>query len=310
MITLILLLLVGALAGCQASAPGNKVAENETSSSGVPVREESDQMPETETEITQMPEQDRPAVDDGDVEIATVRLTQATEESMPAETEVSQLQPAPTGSQATETQATETQADRAQPPETQPSELQPTADVQPVETKSSEPQPTAEVQPVETQPSEPQPTAEVQPAETQSPEPQPTADVQPAETEAIAVPPVETEQAEAAPVIIRQGQFKDADRVHKGSGTATFYQRPDGTQFLSFENFAVCCGPDLYVFLAANPAPTSKADLGDYLELSSLKASSGNQAYEIPAGTDLSQFNSIVIYCKPFQVIISTATLG
>jgi hypothetical protein len=111
-------------------------------------------------------------------------------------------------------------------------------------------------------------------------------------------------------VIIRQGQFKDADSVHKGSGTATFYQRPDGTYLLSFEDFAVCCGPDLYVFLAGNPAPTSQADLGDYLELSSLKASTGNQEYEIPAGTDLSQINSIVIYCKPFQVIISTATLG
>ena len=79
---------------------------------------------------------------------------------------------------------------------------------------------------------------------------------------------------------------------------------------LSFENFAVCCGPDLYVFLASNPSPAGHADLGDYLELSSLKASTGDQDYEIPADTDLSQIKSVVIYCKPCQVIISTATLS
>jgi hypothetical protein len=46
------------------------------------------------------------------------------------------------------------------------------------------------------------------------------------------------------------------------------------------------------------------------VEISSLQSPTGDQAYEIPADTDLSQLNSVVIYCKPFQVIISTATLG
>jgi hypothetical protein len=110
--------------------------------------------------------------------------------------------------------------------------------------------------------------------------------------------------------MLRQGQFTDADQSHTGSGTATLYQEPDGSYRLSFENFAVCCGPDLRVLLAGNPAPTGHADLDDYVEISPLQTTDGDQEYAIPAGTDVSQINSVVIYCKPFQVIISTATLG
>jgi hypothetical protein len=35
----------------------------------------------------------------------------------------------------------------------------------------------------------------------------------------------------------------------------------------------------------------------------------GNQNYDIPAGTDLSRYQSVVIYCKPFHVVFATATL-
>lgn len=145
-------------------------------------------------------------------------------------------------------------------------------------------------------PEAPPPTAEA-----------PTSEPVPAEP---SVDEAENEPAVAEPSIILQGQFQDADEVHTGTGTATIHQRPDGSYLLTFEEFEVCCGPELYVFLASNPAPTGHADLGDYLELSSLQASRGHQEYEIPAGTDLSDTKSVVIYCKPFEVIISTATLG
>ena len=138
----------------------------------------------------------------------------------------------------------------------------------------------------------------------------PVVGAQATDSQPAGVPPAETTAVNSAPVVIRQGQFRDGDEVHKGSGTATISQKPDGSYLLSFDNFAVCCGPDLYVFLASNPSPAGHADLGDYLELSPLQASTGDQTYEISADTDLSKINSIVIYCKPFEVIISTATLG
>jgi hypothetical protein len=172
------------------------------------------------------------------------------------------------------------------------------------ETPTPQVQPTpTEVQKIESQPTE-TPTKEVPPTDTPLAEPEPTEEIQPTDT-----PAPEPEPTEESSEVILQGQFKDADQNHTGSGTATLFQEPDGSYRLSFENFAVCCGPDLYVFLASNPAPTSHADLGNYVEVSSLQSPTGDQEYEIPAGTDLSQINSVVIYCKPFQVIISTATL-
>jgi hypothetical protein len=122
--------------------------------------------------------------------------------------------------------------------------------------------------------------------------------------------PSEAQAAEVEPLVILQGGFKDADSFHKGSGKASIYQLPDGSHVLRLEEFSVTNGPDLRVLLAGHPAPTGRDDLGDYLELGSLKGNMGNQNYDIPADTDLSQFKSVVIYCKPFHVVFSTATLG
>ena len=120
--------------------------------------------------------------------------------------------------------------------------------------------------------------------------------------------------AEAAaddPVVIGQGQFKDADSFHQGSGSATIYQLPDGSHVLRFEDFMATNGPDLHVILTSHPAPTSHADIMDnYIDLGSLKGNIGNQNYDIPADVDVSQYQSVVIYCMPFHVVFATATLG
>ena len=108
---------------------------------------------------------------------------------------------------------------------------------------------------------------------------------------------------------VAQGNFVDADDFHKGSGTATIYQQGDEIA-LRFEDFNVTNGPDLHVILTKHPAPASRSDVGeDYIDLGSLKGNMGNQNYTIPAGTDLSQYQSVVIYCVPFHVIFATATL-
>jgi hypothetical protein len=111
------------------------------------------------------------------------------------------------------------------------------------------------------------------------------------------------------PVGVFQGQFMDGETFHKGSGQATIYQLPDGGHVLRFEDLQVTNGPDLHVLLAANPAPANSEGLGEYIDLGKLKGNLGNQNYDIPAGTDLSRYQSVVIYCKPFHVVFATATL-
>ena len=108
------------------------------------------------------------------------------------------------------------------------------------------------------------------------------------------------------------GQFRDADSFHKGSGTATVYDLgSDGGQILRLEDFRVTNGPDLRVLLANAPDPESHSDLDDagYVELGKLKGNVGSQNYEIPPNVSLADVQSVVIYCNPFRVVFSVATL-
>ena len=115
---------------------------------------------------------------------------------------------------------------------------------------------------------------------------------------------------EATPLL--QGEFRDADGFHKGSGIAVLYRLPDGSDLLRLEEFRVTNGPDLRVILSAHPDPMSQADLdsGGYVELGRLKGNIGNQNYPVPSDIDPLQYRSVVIYCKPFRVLFSIAPLA
>lgn len=43
--------------------------------------------------------------------------------------------------------------------------------------------------------------------------------------------------------------------------------------------------------------------------LEKLKANNGTQNYAIPAGTDLSLYKSVIIWCRPFDVTFAYAIL-
>ena len=108
------------------------------------------------------------------------------------------------------------------------------------------------------------------------------------------------------------GEFRDADSFHKGSGTATIFEIvATGERVLRFEDFRVTNGPDLRILLAnaANPESHSDLDESGYVELSELKGNVGPQNYVIPSDFDLSNTQSVVIYCNPFRVVFSVATL-
>ena len=114
------------------------------------------------------------------------------------------------------------------------------------------------------------------------------------------------------PVILKNGQFQDIDGFHKGSGTATIYQAPDGSRLLRLEEFKVTNGPDLHVVLSPYGGPQEpggRLKSEGYVDLGKLKGNIGNQNYEIPDDVDLGIQNSVTIWCKPFNVIFSVAVL-
>ena len=100
------------------------------------------------------------------------------------------------------------------------------------------------------------------------------------------------------------GNFIDAgDGFHKAEGIAKVIDLTDGRTFLRLENLKTTNGPDLYVYLS-----TGK-DASDIVNLGRLKGNIGNQNYEIPIGTDLSKYNTVLIWCKAFSTLFGSAQL-
>jgi hypothetical protein len=161
----------------------------------------------------------------------------------------------------------------------------------------------------------PEPTPTVEPTATvEEVAPDVTAAEATAPTEvptATEVPPTEVPltPTPSGPVALSLGQFQDGERNYEATGTATLYQLPDGSHLLRFEEFEATNGPDLRVLLVTNPNPTSSADKGEFIDLGELKGNVGNQNYEIAADVDLSQYQSVIIYCRAFSALFASAPL-
>ena len=113
------------------------------------------------------------------------------------------------------------------------------------------------------------------------------------------------------PTVLAMGSFIDIDPIHGAVGTATIYELPSGERVLRFEDFRSKNGPDLHVYLSIDAPKSTFAGLGDNaVHLGALKGNVGNQNYEVPADIDLSPFMSVVIYCRPFHVVFSTAAFA
>ena len=59
----------------------------------------------------------------------------------------------------------------------------------------------------------------------------------------------------------------------------------------------------MYVYLSTDKNAV------DFVNLGRLKANNGNQNYDIPPGTDLSKYDTALIWCKAFSVLFGSAEL-
>ena len=106
------------------------------------------------------------------------------------------------------------------------------------------------------------------------------------------------------PISTLSGQFMGAgDGIHNSEGIAREITLEDGKQFIRFENFKVTNGPDLFVYLAADKSAS------DFVDIGRLKANNGNQNYEVPEGTDLTKYDTVLIWCKAFSILFGSADL-
>jgi hypothetical protein len=117
-------------------------------------------------------------------------------------------------------------------------------------------------------------------------------------------------QAEQQAPVVADGTFIHAnksDPVHWGKGSVTLrrdsvYLGPD---------FEVGPGPKYHVYLVPKGMIRASGDLQNqqFVDLGRLRSFQGSQRYGIPSGTDLSLYESVVIWCEQFSVLISPADL-
>ena len=99
-------------------------------------------------------------------------------------------------------------------------------------------------------------------------------------------------------------------------GTVAVVKKTDGSTVLRLQNLKTEAGPDLHVYLyaAATPAKTADAKAvkaAKFVDLGKLPAPfAGFVEYKIPAGTDLSQYKSAIIWCDVAGVTFAGANLN
>jgi hypothetical protein len=126
-------------------------------------------------------------------------------------------------------------------------------------------------------------------------------------------PPPATEQLGATEraAVVAKGNFIHAnpsDPVHWGKGSVSVGER---SVFLEAD-FVVGPGPAYHVYLVPKAKIRSTADMEGvtFVDLGRIRAFQGSQRYAIPEGTDVKAFQSVVIWCRQFGVLISPADLA
>ena len=110
--------------------------------------------------------------------------------------------------------------------------------------------------------------------------------------------------------LLGRGSFVHADpddALHYGKGGVTVYQ-----DLLHLEaDFEVGPGPKYHVYLVpdANVTADTEVEKTSFIDLGRLKAFSGSQNYSVPEDIDLSQYQTVVIWCEQFGVLISPAKI-
>jgi len=102
-------------------------------------------------------------------------------------------------------------------------------------------------------------------------------------------------------------------QVHNTSGRVTIYREADGKLVLRLTHFKTSNGPDVHVILIADKDADDNANFlksgTERVELGVLKGNEGDQNYDIPAGTDLTKFQTVSIYCERFNANFGAAPL-
>jgi hypothetical protein len=114
-----------------------------------------------------------------------------------------------------------------------------------------------------------------------------------------------------APTTAAPAPMRFVSLDHATSGELVVLRGADGALYVRFVDLRADNGPDLKVYLSTNPVdgPGGAFD-DDAIDLGRLQGNIGSQNYLVPAGTDLSRFRSVVIWCDRFNSPFGAAPLA
>ena len=113
------------------------------------------------------------------------------------------------------------------------------------------------------------------------------------------------QSSEAAPAQASYDNESFFKKKYNIKGTWSITER-DGKQYVSFsDDFKTKNGPDLKIFLSplSPEAVNGKNAIDGALNLGELTKNKGAQDYEIPEGTDLSQYSTVLVHCEKYEVL-------
>lgn len=113
--------------------------------------------------------------------------------------------------------------------------------------------------------------------------------------------PVNDPPVDSAAALLYKGNFSNGPHGTT-SGTAAIYNS-NGKWQLRLEGFMVSNGPDLKVYLSKEQQPIHFIKLGD------LKATSGNQAYDISGMPDIMEYKYALIHCEQYNHLFGYTVL-
>lgn len=120
-----------------------------------------------------------------------------------------------------------------------------------------------------------------------------------------------TEEAAGTPQqVVERARGSFSPLSHPGEGEALLLELADGSFLVRFEGLVTDNGPDLRVYLSAAPAdadPILHED--EFVDLGPLKGNRGDQNYDVPADVDVTDYQSVVVWCRRFSVGFAVAPL-
>ena len=104
----------------------------------------------------------------------------------------------------------------------------------------------------------------------------------------------------------RVSELGYVDAIHNGKGPVRIID-VGGQHFVRFEDVMLTSAPDVHVYLSPESAGRWTQETSLYR--GPLKATNGSFNYELPATADVASYQSVVVWCRAFRMLITWADL-